>query len=85
MLKTLEGHTSTVKGKVTDNDKNEIKNAMIFVDMIKTDVKSNKKGDYKIKIAPKEELLTVYHPRYGFINWKYNGEKKVNFFISRSC
>jgi len=68
-----------VKGNITDHKDRPIKNAIIFVDMVKTNVKTNKKGDYKIKVAPLENLLSVYHPSHGFINWKYNGEKKVNF------
>jgi len=72
-----------VKGKVTDHNENTIRGVHIFIDMVKTEVKTNKKGEYKIKIAPKENLLSIYHERYGFINWKYNGEKKVNFMYPK--
>ena len=69
----------TVKGKVTDMDRKGIEDVQMFLDMNRTKVKSNKKGDFKIKVAPKNKLLTAYHPEYGYINLEYDGERKITF------
>ncbi len=69
----------TVRGKVKDHNDQPVKNAFIFIDMVKTDVRTNKKGEYKIRIAPVEKLISVYHEKHGYVNWEYGGEKKINF------
>ena len=68
-----------VSGTVTDAKGNTLKGAMIFIDKVKTRVKTNKKGVYKIKMSPDSKLLTVYSPSLGILSFKYKGQSKVDF------
>jgi len=68
-----------VSGMVTDVNGNPLKGVMIFVDKVKTKVKSNKKGIYRIKMNPNSKLLTVYSPNLGILSVVYKGQSKVDF------
>ena len=56
-----------------------IETSHIFIDIVKTSVETNKRGNYKIKLSQDKKLITVYNPKYGFINWESAGENKVEF------
>jgi len=71
----------TVTGMVTDYGNKPIKGAFIFVDSLKTKIKTNKKGYYKIKLDPKAKLLTVFSINHGIIDIDYNKQEKVNFIF----
>ena len=69
----------SVRGKVTSFNEKPVQSAQIFIDFVKTSTETNKKGNYKIKLNPDTKLITVYNPAYGYINWDYAGERKVEF------
>jgi hypothetical protein len=71
----------TVTGIVTDYGNKPIKGAFIFVDSLKTKVKTNKKGLYKIKLDANTKLLTAFSLNHGIIDIDYNKQEKVNFIF----
>ncbi|NNC69453.1 MAG: TonB-dependent receptor plug domain-containing protein [Flavobacteriaceae bacterium] len=68
-------------GVVTDYDNKPIKGARIFVDSLKTKVKTNKKGIYKIKVSQKNRVITVFSVDHGVIDIDYTGQNKINFIF----
>ena len=53
------------------------------MDSVKTKVKTNKKGAYKIRIHPDTKLLTVYSEKFGVLSMEYTGQKKVSFLYKQ--
>ena len=74
---------SLLTGIVTDYENNPIKVALIFVDSIKTRVKTNKKGFYKIKLNQKNKIIAVFSINHGIMNMDYNGQDKINFIFPK--
>ena len=74
-----EAQRTSLKGKITNYKNEEIKGVEIYVDMKRIGASTNGRGKYSFKYPKKFQLLTVYSPKYGFINWKYKGEKKIDF------
>jgi len=68
-----------VSGTVTDMSNKPLKNAFIFVDSVKTKIKTNKKGFYKIKLKPQTTEVAVFVEGQGLLAKKYNGEKTIGF------
>lgn len=69
----------TLRGKIVTHDNRPVVGAQIYIDMVNSAIASNKRGHYKLKAHSSVQLITVYHPAYGYVNWKYNGEKKIDF------
>ncbi len=74
---------SLLTGIVTDSENKPIKEALIFVDSIKTRVKTNKKGFYKIKLKQKNKTITVFSTDHGIVNMDYIGQDKINFIFPK--
>ena len=55
-----KGKKYFVSGIVTDLSKNPVAGAMILVDNIYTDVLTNNKGSFKIKVRPDAKLISVF-------------------------
>ncbi len=72
-----------VSGIVTDVNGNPQKGVMIFIDKIKTRVKTNKKGIYTIKMNHDSKLLTVYSQNLGILSVEYKGQSKVDFMYTQ--
>jgi len=68
-----------ISGTVTDIENNVLKGAIIFIDSVKTKIKTNKKGFYKIKINPRTSEVAVFVKGQGLLAKKYTGEKAINF------
>jgi len=79
----VDAQRTTLSGKVTDYKEKGIKNVEIYIDMKRIKASTNRRGKYSFKFPSKFKLLTVYTPEYGFINWKYNGEKKIDFVFPK--
>ncbi len=73
-----------VTGTVTDSENSPIKGANIYVDSVKTRIKTNKKGYYKVKLLLTNKLLTVFSRNHGMLNKNYNGEQNVNFVFQKN-
>jgi len=68
-----------VSGYVLDVANNPIKGAAILVENTKSNVFTNKKGYYKIKIQPDTKSLIAFSPNHGAIEVAYTGLENVNF------
>lgn len=84
-LKAQDGGIKKVElsGVVTDYDNNPIKGVRVFVDSLKTTVKTDKNGFYKIILTNKNKLITAYSLKHGLIDIGYNGEDKINFIFPK--
>ena len=71
-------HTS-VKGKIINHHNEGIEGVEIYVNMKRIKASTNSRGKYRFKYPNKVQLITVYAPQYGFVNWNYKGEKKIDF------
>lgn len=74
-----EAQRTSLKGKITDYTNKELKGVEIYIDMKRIGSTSNARGKYSFKYPKKFQLITVYTPKYGLINWKYNGERRIDF------
>ena len=68
-----------ISGTVTDMANSPIKNAIVFIDSIKTNIKTNRKGFYKVKLNPQTSEVAVYVEGQGLLAKKFNCEKTINF------
>ncbi len=68
-------------GIVIDYENNPIRGAFIFVDSLKTKVKTNKNGFYKIKLNLKNKIITVVSMNHGIMDMDYTGQDKINFIF----
>ena len=73
-----------VTGIVTDSENNPIKGANIYIDSVKTRIKTNKKGSFNVKLLLSNKLLTVFSRNHGMLNKNYNGEQNVNFVFPKN-
>jgi len=75
---------TSLKGNITNYKDNGVKGVEIYIDMKQISASTNKRGKYNFKHPNSFQLITVYAPQYGFINWKYNGEKKIDFVFPKN-
>lgn len=68
-------------GFVTDYKNKPIEGALIFVDSVKTNKKTNKKGKYSVKVTIDNKLISVFSPQHGLMDIKYKGNKQINFIF----
>lgn len=79
----VDAQRTSLKGKIIDHENNGVKGVEIYVDMKRIKASTNSRGKYSFKYPNKFQLVTVYTPEYGFINWRYQGEKKIDFAFPR--
>ena len=72
-----------LSGFVTDYDNKPIKGARIFIDSLKTKVKTDKKGFYELMIPKETKLVTVFSSKHGVIDIEYTGQNKINFIFPK--
>lgn len=75
----VNAQRTALSGKITTHNDEGIKGVELYVDMKQIKASTNKRGKYSFKHPNKFKLITVYTPKYGFINWQYKGEKKIDF------
>lgn len=72
-----------MSGTIKDYEDKPIKKVRIFIDSLKTKVKSDKNGAYKILVSNENKLITAFSEKHGVIDIDYNGEKKINFIFPK--
>lgn len=70
-----------ISGYVTDVNEEPLQKVSIIVDGISSDVYTNKKGFYKIKIKPDTKTLTAFAINHGGVEVEYDGHTKINFVL----
>ena len=71
----------SVSGYVTDVNEKPLQGVSIVVDDVRSNVFTNNKGFYKIKIKPETKTLMAYSLNHGGIEIEYNGRAKINFVL----
>ncbi|WP_273567470.1 hypothetical protein [Maribacter halichondriae] len=73
-----ESKITWVKGTVLNANQEPIKKAVIYLDSMKTKIKTDKKGQFKIGLKPGEELVSAYSWKYGVQTVAYNGNEEIS-------
>ena len=68
-----------ISGKVTNFNSEAISNAFIYIDSVKTEITTNRKGIYKIKVSSKIRHIGAFTDTHGLLSTTYTGEKKIDF------
>lgn len=68
-----------ITGHIIDQENNPVKGAYIFVDMVKTKAKTNRKGMYTLTTKRPKNSIAVYSPKMGLISQPYEKVKVINF------
>jgi hypothetical protein len=64
-----------VSGKVVDFIYRPVRKADTYVDSVKAGRRTDKNGNYNIRLGATTKLLGVFSPRYGMLNMNYDGRK----------
>jgi TonB-dependent SusC/RagA subfamily outer membrane receptor len=71
----------TVSGFVYDANQKPVPGAVVFIDNEKTNIFSNQKGKYKVRINPTAEKISILVAEGLAFDEKINGRTKINFFL----
>jgi TonB-dependent SusC/RagA subfamily outer membrane receptor len=69
----------TISGYVVDGTQSSVANAIVTVDGQKTDVLTNDKGYYKIKVKPGSSKIGILTLTNGALEEEINGRTRINF------
>jgi TonB-dependent SusC/RagA subfamily outer membrane receptor len=75
------GQTSLI-GKITNNKGEPIVNAIIYLDTIQTNSTTNVIGFFEVKVPEGTKEITLYDPKYGYLTYKYNNEKRLSIIFN---
>jgi len=76
------GKKFTVSGTVVDANNNPVSGAYILINNKNTDVQTDPKGFYKIKVRPSDTLITAFIMNGGLKEELINGRTTINFKLS---
>lgn len=71
----------TITGYVTDVNEKPLQGISIISDGASSNVRTNKKGFYKIKIKPDTKTLMAFAVNHGGVEVEYDGHTKINFVL----
>lgn len=75
------GQTSLI-GKITNNKGEPIVNAIIYLDTVQTNCTTNVIGFFEVKVPEGTKEITLYTPKYGYLTYKYNNEKRLSIIFN---
>jgi hypothetical protein len=70
-----------ISGYVTDVNGNPLEGISIIPDSVSSNVYTNKKGFYKIRIEPETNTLMAFDPNHGGVEVELDGHSKINFVL----
>ena len=73
-----------IKGVVTDAGSFPIHKGYVFVDSLKTGFRTNKKGEYKLRIPSETNVLSIFSAEYGMQSVVYTGQKEIDFTFPKN-
>jgi len=76
------GKRFTVSGIVVDANNNPVSGAYILINNKNTDVQTDAKGFYRIKVRPSDTLITAFIMNGGLKEELINGRTTINFKLS---
>jgi hypothetical protein len=62
-----------VNGTVLNSEQEPVKRAIIYLDSVKTKIKTNKKGEFKIGMKPDNKTISAFSWNYGIVTKLYDG------------
>lgn len=68
-----------LEGIVKDYEDFPLAGSDIFVDSLKTGIRTNKKGEFKLRIPADTKTINVFSKEYGMQSVLYYGQKEVSF------
>lgn len=71
-----------LSGFITDSLDNPIPNVKVFVDGKEATVTSNEDGQFRLKLRPKTQSISVFSLVNGFEKKEYHGEAELTFILS---
>jgi hypothetical protein len=71
-----------ITGQVLDINDKPVSGAMVFIDNKRSDVITNDKGMYKVKIKADAVLISILNLSGGLINEEINGRTVINFKLN---
>jgi len=74
MAQQTKPRISWVNGIVLNANREPVKKAVIYLDSIKTKIKTNKKGQFRIGLKPNNKTVSAYAWRYGIHTVVLDGE-----------
>jgi TonB-dependent SusC/RagA subfamily outer membrane receptor len=70
-----------LSGMVTDNSGKPVPGAMILIDKQNTNIVTDSKGNYKVKVKSTAQKITVFTLPGGSLDTEINGRKIINFIM----
>ncbi|MEI7830975.1 MAG: TonB-dependent receptor plug domain-containing protein [Prolixibacteraceae bacterium] len=70
-----------ISGYVTDVNRNPLQGISIISDGVSSNVYTNRKGFYKIRIEPEAKTLMAFEPNHGGVEVELDGHSKINFVL----
>lgn len=72
-----------VRGVVVDASGFPIQKGYVFADSLKTGYRTNKKGEYKLRIPVETKDISIFSEKYGIQSVAYTGQEEVDFVFSK--
>ncbi len=72
----------TITGTVTDAYNNPVPNAVIFIDNVKTDVKTDQRGFYRVRVNADAQEILVFSLFNGVAEEEIKGRRSIPFILS---
>ncbi len=73
-----------VNGTVLDSEQKPIKGAIIYLDSVKTKIKTNKKGEFKIGMKPDNKTISAFSWNYGIETKTFEDEETIVLVFPKS-
>ncbi len=73
-----------LEGIVKDHENFPLQGTDVFVDSLKTGIRTNKKGEFKLRIPEDTKTINVFSREYGIQSTLYNGQKQVSFTFPKN-
>ncbi len=73
----------SIVGTVADAEYKPLKGVTIFVDSVKTKVKTNRKGEFSIRVQPNTKVISAFSKFGGMLSHTYSGETVINFVFPK--
>lgn len=75
----------TITGVVRDVNQKPVSGAIILIDNLKTNIVTDKKGFYKIKVSPKAKSISAFSLKQGVSETEIGGRTMINFSLIASA
>ncbi len=73
-----------VEGTVLNSEQKPVKRAIIYLDSVKTKIKTDKKGQFKIGLKPDNKTISAFSWNYGVETRLFEGEDKMVIVFPKS-